>query len=116
MLPSFCNQVITRVRALTKDQRGSAVPDWNQSWSEEIIPCSVQPSLLISETSVSTDGRINAITDTLIVYCNPEVDIKVGDRIIYDNKIYTVKEEPRKWQSPTGRISNQQFKIVEYKG
>lgn len=112
MIPSFCTQTITRVRAGVKTERGSEIPDWANSSSLTISHCSVQPAA----SSISLDGRVLGLSSSYIVYCNPGVDVKAGDRIIFDNETYTVDEAPRIWQSPTGRVSHVQFTMTHWEG
>lgn len=112
MLPSFCTQTITRLRADVKDSRGSLIPDWNNVDELIVINCSVQPA----GGSINTDGRVLGMTDTYNVYINPDVDVHAGDRINYDGKIYDVDNEPGSWVSPTGRVSSKQFSMTLHKG
>lgn len=112
MIPSFCNQSITRLRAGQKNSRGTIIPDWSNPNTLTLSPVSVQPSA----SSVSLDGRVLGVTDSYTVYCNLDADVLVGDRIVFENNTYTVDEEPRVWNSPTGRVSNKQFTMIRYKG
>lgn len=112
MIPSFCSQSITRLRAGQKEVRGTKIPDWNHPTTLTLSPVSVQPSA----SSVSLDGRVLGVTDSYTVYCNPDSDVIAGDRIIFENITYQVDEEPRTWQSPTGKISHKQFTMIKYKG
>lgn len=112
MIPSFCNQSITRLRPGTKEVRGTTIFDWSKATQTPISPVSVQPA----QSSISLDGRVLGITDAYTVFCNPDADVIAGDRIVFENNTYTVDEEPRNWQSPTGRISSKQFTMIRYKG
>lgn len=112
MIPSFCNQSITRLRAGQKNSRGTIIPDWSNPNTLTLSPVSIQPSA----SSVSLDGRVLGVTDSYTVYCNLDADVLVGDRIVFENNTYTVDEEPRVWNSPTGRVSNKQFTMIRYKG
>lgn len=110
MIPSFCSQSIVRIRPLYKQERGSSIPNWNEVYTEEIFPVSVQPSA----SSVSLDGRVLGVSDSWTVYCNPNVDVIVGDKILFDGKAYLVNEEPRRWTSPTGLVSSLQFTMIKW--
>lgn len=112
MIPSFCKQTITRLRASKKDSRGSLVYDWTNPEELIIADCSVQPVSGI----VSNDGRVLAVNSTYMVYVNPNTDVHAGDRILYNNSIFSVDEEPQIWESPTGRVSSLQFNMTTYKG
>lgn len=112
MIPSFCNQSITRRRAGTKDSRGSIIQDWNNYEDIIISPCSVQPA----GGSIDVDGRVLGLTDSYNVYVNEDADVHAGDRIIFNGNVYDVDKEPGIWQSPTGRVSSKQFSITMHKG
>lgn len=112
MIPSWANQSIVRLRASTKVERGSEVPDWANVDSKTISPCSVQPSA----SSVSIDGRVLGLIDSYTVYCDLGVDVKAGDHIVYGSETFLVNEEPRSWHSPTGRVSSTQFTMVRWQG
>jgi len=112
MLPSFCSQSITRIRAGIKNSRGSDIPDWDNATSTTISLVSVQPS----SSSISMDGRVLGVSDSWTVYCNPDVDVLAGDHIEFDRETYLVNEAPRKWTSPSGLVSSLQFTMVKYSG
>ena len=112
MIPSFSRQSITKIRAGQKEVRGTIVDDWSHTTTETISPVLVQPA----QSSISLDGRVLEVTDTLKVYCNIDVDILAGDRIVFENDTYTVNEAPRIWESPTGAVSTKQFTMVKYQG
>lgn len=112
MIPSFCQQTITRYRAGTKSSRGSTIPDWDKATHIEITGVSVQPS----SSSISIDGRVLGISDQWTVYCNPDTDVQAGDHIVFEGETYEVNEVPRNWTSPTGRVSSMQFTMVRYDG
>ena len=112
MIPSFCKQLITRVRPSTKDSRGSIIYDWNNTSELDITECSVQPA----NGFIDTDGRVLGLSSTYNVYVNPDADIHAGDRIRFNGNLYDVDEEPGIWQSPTGRVSSKQFAMTLHKG
>ena len=93
MLPSFCNQSVTRIRPASTTSRGSTVPDWtdNKVNKKTIGGCSVQPA----STSLSEDGRVLGISDRFTLFAPPDADILAGDRITFDSKTYTIEGEVR---------------------
>lgn len=91
MLPSFCNQTVTRIRPTTKNVRGSVVPDWEHASSKEINGVSMQPA----STSLSQDGRVLGISDLYTLFAPPDADIQTGDRISFNSKTYTIDGEVR---------------------
>ena len=112
MLPSFWRQTITRIRPGEKIVRGTPVPDWDNA-DEVVIPnCSVQPA----STSLSQDGRVLGVTDGLTAYVPPTVDIKAGDKIIYNGKDYAINGEPLAWLSATGGLDHWNLNLVRWEG
>lgn len=91
MLPSFCNDTVVRIRPATTTQRGSTVFDWNTATEKEITGCSMQPA----STSLSEDGRVLGIRDEYSLFAPADADIKAGDRIRYDGKVYTIDGDVR---------------------
>ena len=113
MLPSFCNQEVTRVRPGTKTDRGSTIPDWSPDKVTEltITGCSIQPAA----TSATFDGRVLGISEQLTAYLPEDADVKAGDRIKFDGEIYTINGEPKKWTA-AARLSNIQLNLIRWKG
>lgn len=111
-LPSWCSQSITRVRPGTTTSRGSTIPDWTNTSTAVISGCSVQPA----STGLSQDGRVLGINEGLTIYMPPGSDVQAGDRIIYQGKLYTIKGEPKTWQSPTGAVSSTQISVERWSG
>ena len=111
-LPSWANQSIVRLRAGTKDSRGSIIPDWSNPNRLTINGCSVQPA----GTSLTQDGRIQGITDGYTCYAPPTADVKAGDRIRYEGQDYTINGEPRLWKSATGRVTHMQINLERWEG
>jgi len=110
MIPSWASQTIIRLRAGTKIERGSAVPDWDNPSSVTISNVSVQPS----SSSINVDGRVLGLSDAYTVFCNPGVDVMAGDHIVYEDKTFIVNEDPRSWHSASGAVSNVQFTMVRW--
>ena len=111
-IPSWASQTVTRIRAGTKESRGSTIPDWANVTRLEISGCSVQPS----STSLSQDGRILGVSEGYTVYLQPGTDVLAGDRIEYDGNVYTINGEPKPWVSATGRVSHIQLSIERWDG
>ena len=111
-LPSWADEKIIIIRPGTKTSRGSAVPDWENVVTNEQDGCSVQPA----STGLSKDGRVLGLSDAYTVYCPYETDVQAGDHIEYDGDVYEIKGKPRRWKSPTGRVSNTILNIERWKG
>lgn len=112
MLPSFANQTVTRIRPGVKTQRGSQIPDWENTTELVITGCSVQPA----GTSLSQDGRVLGVSDGYTVYMPPTADVRSGDRIVYDGDTYEINGDPRKWKSATGRLDHVMISVVRWRG
>jgi len=115
MLPLFTvknGQTVTRIRPGVKRQRGSDVPDWNNTEQLVVAGCSVQPA----GTSLSQDGRVLGVSDGYTVYMPPDTDVQAGDRIVYDGDTYTINGRPRKWKSATGRLDHIMISIERWTG
>lgn len=113
MLPSFCNQEITRIRPGTKVLRGSTVPDWSPDKVNElkIVGCSIQPT----GTTLSQDGRVLGVSESLTAYLPEGSDVQAGDRILFESDVYTINGDPKKWTAPFTR-SNIQLNLIRWEG
>ena len=113
MLPSFCNQEITRIRPATKELRGSTVPDWSPDKVNElkIVGCSIQPT----GTTLSQDGRVLGVSESLTAYLPEGSDVQAGDRILFEGDVYTINGDPKKWTAPFTR-SNIQLNLIRWEG
>lgn len=111
-IPSWCQQSIVRIRPTTSESRGSTIFDWSNPDRLTIRNCSVQPST----TGLSQDGRVLGINEGYTVYLPPNADVKAGDRIEFEDNIYTILGEPKPWVSATGRVSHIQLSIERWAG
>ena len=113
MLPSFCNQEITRIRPGTKTSRGSTIPDWSDTAVSKLVitGCSVQPAA----TTLSQDGRVLGISEQLTAYLPEGSDVKAGDRIRFEGDTYTIIGEPKKWKAALN-LSNIQLNLTRWEG
>lgn len=113
MLPSFCNQEITRVRPGTKEERGSTIPDWDPTKVDEkkIAGCSIQPAA----TSTTYDGRVLGISEQLTAYLPEGADVQAGDRIVFDGATYAINGEPKTWTA-AGNLHNIQLTLSRWEG
>lgn len=93
MLPSFCNDTITRIRPGTKEERGSTIFDWSPSVvnTKDISGCSMQPAT----TSLSQDGRVLGLLDEYTLFAPPDADIVAGDRILFNANTYEINGDVR---------------------
>ena len=112
MLPSWFKQTVTRIRPSTKTSRGSTVPDWSDPSEKDIEGCSVQPSA----TTMSQDGRVLGISDSMTLYMPADADVQEGDRIEYAGKVYAVSGVARSWVSASGALDNKQATLERWDG
>lgn len=111
MLPSFCNMTVKRIRPGTKESRGSTIPDWSAATTKDISGCSMQPS----STSLSTDGRVMAISDEYTLFAPVDADIEDGDRIEYGGNSYEIQGAVRK-QPAALRLEHIEIRLRRYEG
>ena len=111
MLPSFCSEIVYRLRPGTKYERDSAIPDWNNPDRLRIEGCSIQPSA----TSSYMDGRVMGISESLTAYLPEDADVKAGDRIEYKGEAYTIMGEPKSWKG-VRNLSNMQLNLSRWTG
>jgi len=111
---SFFRQTVTRIRPGTKTSRGSDIPDWSENKVSKLViaGCSVQPST----TSLSQDGRILGTSDGMTAYLPAGADVQSGDRIQYDNKVYTIMGDPRVWPSASGALDHIELNLERWSG
>jgi len=109
---NWWNQTVTRLRAITRDERGTPVPDWSYPDKKEIKGCSVQPAA----TSLSQDGRILGIMDGMTCYMPVNADVKAGDRIEFEGEVYVINGDVRTWPSPTGAVAHKQANLERWSG
>ena len=76
MLPDFCNDVVTVVRAGSRESRGTVVPDWGRATRHTLNGCSVQTST----TSMDLEGRTQTVLSGTLI-APPGADLRATDRI-----------------------------------
>lgn len=111
MLPSFCRDIVTRIRPSTKTSRGSTIFDWSTVSTLTIEGCSMQPA----STTLSEDGRVLGISDLYTLFAPPDSDIEAGDRIEFNGKTYTVEGDVRV-QPAAHRLQHKQITLRRYHG
>ena len=111
MLPSFCKDVIKRLRPGTKTERGSVIPDWSDPDTKEIGGCSMQPA----STSLSQDGRVLGLLDEYSLFTPPDADIRPGDRIEYNGKVYEIDGDVRVQPAPL-RLDHIELRLRRHTG
>ena len=111
MLPSFCNDTITRIRPGQKESRGSIIPDWSTATEKEIGGCSMQPA----STSLSQDGRVLGLLDEYTLFLPADADIQAGDRVRFNGQVYEIDGEVR-IQPAALRLDHIELRLRSHKG
>lgn len=109
---SFFNKTITVIKPATIERNGKPMLDWSNATTVQVTKCHVQPST----TDRDLDGRQVSVSDEKTLYAPISADIDARDRILYEGVTYTINGEPQKWESPTGRVSQQQVRIKRWQG
>jgi len=112
MLPNWASDTVTILRPAETTSRGSTIFDWARATQTTVNGCSVQPA----STSLSQDGRVLGIADGWTAYIPPETDVKAGDRVAFNGDIYEINGEPRKWKSPSGKVTHIQLNLQRWSG
>jgi len=112
MLPSFCKDTITVLRAATVSSRGSTVLDWSNPTSTTVTGCSVQPSA----STRDFDGRVVQVSEDWTLYAPVGSAIDAGDRVVWNGATFEVDGAPMPWTSPTGRVSHMWARLREWRG
>lgn len=99
MLPSWCDDTVTVLRAPIVSARGSEVRDWGSASSHEVAGCSVQYA-----TSASGDvaTRAQPVSTTATIYLPPGADVRDGDRVALGGVTFELDGAPLRVRSPFG--------------
>ncbi|MBR4681592.1 MAG: hypothetical protein IKP03_10920 [Fibrobacter sp.] len=111
MLLERWHQSIVRVRAGTKTERGSVMPDWSNPDRLTIDGCLFNPN----STALDQDGRVLGIRTGAALYAPCDADIKAGDRIQVGDDVYTIDGEPLIW-SNVGKLNHMQVNLQRWQG
>lgn len=111
MLPSFCNDTITRIRPGQKESRGSIIPDWTTATTKDIEGCSMQPA----STSLSQDGRVLGLLDEYTLFLPADADIQAGDRVQFKGQVFEIDGEVRV-QPAALRLDHIELRLRSHKG
>ena len=101
MLPTFCRETITVLRAPTIEERGSSVRDWASAESHTVAGCSVQVS-----SSIGTIEEREGAAETVSILAPPCADIRKGDRVECSAGKLAIVGEPYQVRSATGSLSH----------
>lgn len=112
MLPSFCKDAVTIVRAPLISLRGTTARDWAHATTHSVTGCSFQPA--------STDGTWgetrSGASIRAVLYLQPGADVERGDKVVFSGREYAMDGEPLAMRSPTGRVSHLFVNLVDWVG
>ena len=112
MLPSWCSETVTVLRAPIATRGGRSERDWSQAAQHAVAGCSVQPGG--TSTGFGTVDAVSTADATL--YAPPGADVDEGDRVVAASGTYVVDGIPYAWNSPTGRVSHVQARLRKWEG
>ena len=110
LLPMW-HQSIVRIRPGTKTERGSDVPDWENSSYKTIEHCLFSPGT----TMLSQDGRVLGIQDGATVCAPVDADIRADDRIQYEDEVYIIDGNPLIWKN-VGKLEHMKLNLQRWSG
>lgn len=112
MLPSFCKEEITRLRAPFKTERGSKVRDWESDEVDQLVisRCSVQNASMVRQFT-----RAENVESGDHLFAPVGADIQLGDRIVHNGKTYEIDGEPAVW-TPLPHVAHTWAKLKRWKG
>ena len=113
MLPSWCQDAVTVLRAPTVTRNGRTTRDWANAQPHTVSGCSLQPST----TDTGFDGaQRNASDSSAVLLCPPGADVAEGDRVSDGTRTWEVDGVPFAVNSPTGRVSHVRVRLREWRG
>lgn len=112
MIPTFCNDTVTVLRAPWVSERGSKVRDWSQAVSHNESGCSFQ----IGATSSDTGEPREQEQAEAVLYANPGADFEAGDRVEFAGAVWVVDGIPYGRTSPFGGIDYVRVSLRRWQG
>lgn len=111
MLPSWCNDSVTRLRAPLVSARGTKERDWSAATQLTVRGCSLQVDAMGGELD---DRESTAATARLFMPVG--ADVHAGDRISFDGATWSVVGEPYNARSAFGRTSHACARLKRWEG
>ena len=113
MLPEFCCDTVTVLRAPLVSSRGGQVRDWAQAEPHAIGGCLLQES---STDTPDRTGRASNVTVSCDLFLPIGADIRAGDRVEHGGATYEVVGAPLQKRSPFGRCDHTLARLAYWKG
>lgn len=112
MLPSFCRETVTVLRAPLSEARGTRERDWSRAASHYVTGCSVQ----FGSTATARGEPRDAVSSAAALYAPPGADLRAGDRIETSMGPFSIEGEPMPRVSPTGAVSHVECSLARWEG
>ena len=113
MLPSWCDDTVTVLRAPMVERRGTTVPDWGNATSHVVGGCSLQEG---STATTFGEGQRDPSESDATLLTPVGADIKDGDRVSMGGRIWEVSGVPNDVRSPTGATSHRRASLKQWRG
>lgn len=114
MLPSWCDDSVTVLRAQVVTRAGREYRDWANPERVTLSGCSLQPA----KTETSFDGATRDPSESsATLLCPYGTDVRKGDRVLdAQGRTWEVDGVPLGVRSPTGMASNLKVTLREWRG
>ena len=113
MLPSWCQDTVTVLRAPWVTKGGRRVRDWGSAVPHRVGGCTLQQSS--TETSFDGSAR-DASESAATLLCPPGSDVREGDRVERGEERWLVDGVPEERRSPSGCVSHLHVRLREWRG
>lgn len=109
---SFARDSVTITEPGSRDDRGTAVADYDNPESIREVPrCSVQPGA----SDLDLAGR-SSVGIRWSVFAPPGAVVSARAAVTYQGVRYLLESPAEVWKSPTGRVSHRVFRLVDFEG
>jgi hypothetical protein len=112
MLPSWCIDSVTVIRAPMVAIRGTFERDWSRATSHTVSGCSLQGT----STSTNRNDPRDAAVSAAQLFAPPNADIEEGDRIQLGGHVYSVDGFALSNRSPFGSCDHTLCFLTEWRG
>lgn len=113
MLPSWCEDAVTVLRAPMVERRGVSVPDWGNATSHTVTGCSLQEGGTVTDFG---GGQRDPSESDATLLMPVGADINDGDRVSMGGRTWEVNGVPYDMRSPTGATSHRRASLKQWKG
>ena len=112
MLPFWCNDSVTIIRAPLVSVRGTLERDWANAEKHVVEGCSLQPTSTYTDRNDPRDS--SSISAQL--FAPPASDIERGDRVLFDGLEFSVDGFAMSLRSPFGGCDHMVCNLTDWSG